>query len=314
MTRSILIALAAAITVPAMAFAQAGPAGQARIAPLDHAGAIALPAPVGAAPSSETWSMLQPGNPVVRNVTQPTLTPVLPAPGKATGAAVIVAPGGGFLMLSMNSEGFAVARALADRGIAAFVLKYRLESTPTEDKAFIAAMSQRFRPAPGAPGAAPPPTAPPVFGRPEATADALAALRLIRSRAAEWHVDPARVGVMGFSAGAMTALALVQTVPTAEQPAFFGYIYGPQTVEIVPAEAPPLFDAIAFDDPLFRTAGFLIAAAWQQAKRKVELHAYQRGGHGFGGLGARGTTTTLLLDQFTAWLTMQGFLTSKGDK
>lgn len=290
---TILIALAC----PVAAAAQ----GLAPIEPLADPAAIALPVAKGASRSSEVWNMLQPGNPVVRNVTQPTLTPVLPDPAKATGAAVIVAPGGGFLMLSMQTEGFAVAKALADRGIAAFVLKYRLEPTPVEGKAFLAAMMARFQAAPKDPAAAA------AMRHPDASADALAALRLVRSRAGEWKLDPARVGLIGFSAGAMTALELVQTAPTAELPAFFGYIYGPQAVDQVPAEAPPMFDAIAFDDPLFRPVDFPIAAAWQRAGRKVELHAYQKGGHGFGGLGAPGTTTTQLLDQFVGWLAMQGF-------
>jgi len=296
---TILVALACPVAAAAQSLAP--------IEPLADPAAIALPASKGASRSSEVWNMLQAGNPVVRNVTQPTLTPVLPDPAKATGAAVIVAPGGGFLMLSMQTEGFAVAKALADRGIAAFVLKYRLETTPVEGKAFLAAMMARFRSAPNDPAAVL------AVRHPDPSADALAALRLVRSRAAEWKVDPARVGLIGFSAGAMTALELVQTVPQAEQPAFFGYVYGPQAVETVPAGAPPMFDAIAFDDPLFRPVTFPIAAAWQRAKRPVELHAYQKGGHGFGGLGAPGTTTTLLLDQFTAWLAMQGFL-KKADR
>lgn len=286
-----------ALACPVAAAAQ----GLAPIEPLADPAAIALPAAKGASLSSEVWNMLQAGNPVVRNVTQPTLTPVLPDPAKATGAAVIVAPGGGFLMLSMQTEGFAVAKALADRGIAAFVLKYRLEPTPVEGKAFLAAMMARFQAAPKDPAAAA------AMRHPDASADALAALRLVRSRAGEWKLDPARVGLIGFSAGAMTALELVQTAPAAELPAFFGYIYGPQAVDQVPTEAPPMFDAIAFDDPLFRPVDFPIAAAWQRAGRKVELHAYQKGGHGFGGLGAPGTTTTQLLDQFVGWLAMQGF-------
>lgn len=307
MRKSIALFSAMSLVFPTLAMAQMGPHGPPTIAaPLDPA-AILLPAPSGASLSTEVWSRLGAGNPAVRNVTQPTLTPVLPDPAKANGAAVIVAPGGGFMMLSMQSEGFDVARALADRGIAAFVLKYRLEPTPAEPKAFLEAMMRRF-------SAKPDMAAVLASRHPEPTADALAALRLVRSRAREWKIDPRRVGVIGFSAGAMTALELVQTVPTAEMPAFFGYIYGPQGVQTAPAEAPPMFDAIAFDDPLFRPVDFPIAAAWQRAGRKVELHAYQKGGHGFGGLGAPGTTTTLLLDQFTSWLSMQGFLAGKDSK
>lgn len=302
MKTSIILAVAASLAIPTAASAQMGPGGPPAIAAQPDPGAIPLPAPKGAALSTEYWNQLGPGNPIVRNVTRPTLTPVLPDPAKATGAAVIVAPGGGFQFLSIQTEGFVAARALADRGIAAFVLKYRTEPTPADPKAFLQAMMQRFSAAPKDPAAVL------AMRHPEPTADALAALRLVRSRAGEWKIDPKRVGLIGFSAGAMTALELVQTVPASEQPAFFGYIYGPQAVDAVPAEAPPMFDAIAFDDPLFKPVDFPIAAAWQRAGRKVELHAYQKGGHGFGGLGAPGTTTTLLLDQFTAWLAMQGFL------
>lgn len=301
MKTSLLLATLLTLACPAGVQAQTGFPGPTRIAPQADPAAIALPAPKGASQSTEVWDMLTPGNPVVRNVTRPTLTPVLPDPAKATGAAVIVAPGGGFLMLSMQTEGFAVAKALADRGIAAFVLKYRLEATPADEKAFVATLMERLRSAPRDPAGVA------ALQHREASADALAALRMVRARAPEWRVDPARVGLIGFSAGAMTALELVQTAPKGEQPAFFGYIYGPQAVETVPADAPPMFDAIAFDDPLFRPVTFPIAAAWQRARRKVELHAYQKGGHGFG-LGIPGTTTTQLLDEFTVWLSMQGFL------
>lgn len=78
-------------------------------------------------PASENWARAGGSDYVVRNVTRPTLTPVLPDPAKAIGAAVIVAPGGAFMLLSMDREGWKVAHALADRGIAAFVLKYRLQ-------------------------------------------------------------------------------------------------------------------------------------------------------------------------------------------
>jgi acetyl esterase/lipase len=300
--KKLLITIVAFAICPTAVLAQASAPTMSRIEPLPEPSAVALPAAKGASRSTEIWNMFGPGNPIVRNVTQPTLTPVLPDPANATGAAVIVAPGGGFLQLSMETEGFAVARALAKRGIAAFVLKYRLEASPADEKAYFAAMAKRFG------SATKDPASIAAVRHPEPTADALAALRLVRARAGEWHVDRTRVGLIGFSAGAMTALELVQSVPTSEMPAFFGYIYGPQAVEAAPAEAPPMFDAIAFDDELFRPATFPIAAAWQQAKRKVELHAYQRGGHGFGGLGRPGTTTTLLLDEFTAWLSMQGLL------
>jgi predicted esterase len=124
----------------------------------------------------------------------------------------------------------------------------------------------------------------------------LAALALIRQNAAKYGIDPKRVGMMGFSAGAMTSLNSVMAAKPGAGPDFFGYIYGPQATVRVPK-----------DTPLFPSMGFPIAAAWHKAKRPVEVHAYERGGHGFN-LGVQGTTTTLMLDQFVAWMDMHGFL------
>jgi acetyl esterase/lipase len=241
-------------------------------------------------------------NDTVRNVTRPTITPYLPDPAKATGAAVVVAPGGGFMSLSMTSEGEAIARWLAEQGIAAFVLKYRLNETPRDSKAFMNAMGQRMaQAARNQPGVK--------IEEPRATQDALAALALIRTRAKEYRVDPARVGMIGFSAGAITALNAALEGKGDARPAFIGYIYGPMSAVTVPADAPPMFAAIAMDDALFRKQGFAIAEAWRTARRPVELHAYERGDHGFG-IGRPGTTTTGLLPQFTAWLKMRGLLTA----
>lgn len=105
----------------------------------------------------------------------------------------------------------------------------------------------------------------------------------------------------------MTSLNTVMAAKPGKGPDFFGYIYGPQPAVRVLKDAPLMFAAIAFDDPLFTTMGFPIVEAWRKAKRPVELHAYGRGGHGFN-LGVDGTTTTLMLDQFVAWMGMQGFL------
>ena len=239
---------------------------------------------------------------IARNVAVPTMTPVLPDPAKATGAAVVVAPGGAFQSLSIDSEGFQVARWLADHGIAAFVLKYRLNPTPADDAAFMAHVDQVMGAAIRSGGTA-------EIREPRAAVDALQALKLVRAGAATWRIDPARVGLIGFSAGAQTSLQAVQTGAVAARPAFLGYIYGPMTAIPVPAGAPPMFAALALDDPLFGRQGFGIIEAWQKAGVRVELHAYARGDHGFG-TGVPGTTTTLLMDEFRLWLETSGFLAS----
>lgn len=257
--------------------------------------------------STENWSLNNGAWLGVRNVTRPTLTPVLPHPDKATGAAVIVAPGGAFMGLAIGHEGWNVAQALADRGIAAFVLKYRLIETPKGDAEAMRFMGAMTMKEVGAPmeGA--------LLRQSKAPDDARAALAMIRANAAKWGIDPNRVGMIGFSAGAMTARRAALDGDPAGRPNFIGYIYGPQDAEPVPADAPPLFNAIAFDDALFPTKGFPIAAAWLAAKRPVEVHAYQNGNHGFG-MGRLGATNTLMLEQFVAWLKMQGFLTRKETK
>lgn len=240
-----------------------------------------------------------------RNVTYPTLTPVLPRPGTANGTAVIVAPGGGFMFLSMDSEGWRVAQALADHGVTAFVLKYRLNPTPKDQAAYAAGVMKLIMDF-SKPGPHPP------LPDPGAGQDALAALKLVRAHAADWGINPARVGMIGFSAGAMTTLQAVLDAgtdndPTTLPPDFFGYIYGPMDKVEVPANAPPMFAALAMDDGLFSRGDFGIATAWRDAKRPVELHVYQSGGHGFG-LGAPGTTNALLMPEFLAWLEMRGLL------
>lgn len=248
---------------------------------------------------TECWNILM-GQSLVRNVSHPTITPFLPDPQVATGAAVIVAPGGGFKMLSMENEGWPVAEALAKRGIAAFVLKYRLNETPDSDAGFAAEMMALMAKAGDQDSDI-------ALTEPRATEDGLAALEFVRSRAEQWNLDPARVGLLGFSAGAITALNVSVDPSAAIPPAFLGYVYGPMHNVEVPSGAPPMFAALAIDDPLFGRQGFGIIDAWREAGMPVELHAYEKGGHGFG-LGHPGTTTTGLLDQFVAWLDARGLL------
>ena len=271
-------------------------------------GAAAIPLYGSATPGSmadEVETRFMGRETVVRNVTYPTLTPVLPAPAKANGTAVIVAPGGGFTMLAMQNEGWRVAQALADHGVTAFVLKYRLNPTDRDDKVWMAAMAKMFASIDQGSGKVPD------IKDPAATEDALAALKLVRARAGEWHLDPHRVGMIGFSAGAMTTLnAVLQGSDAQAGPDFAGYIYGPMASVTVPANAPPMFAALAMDDPLFGNGDFGIASAWHAAKKPVELHVYEAGSHGFG-LGKPGTTSTLMMTEFLAWMDSRGLLTAK---
>jgi acetyl esterase/lipase len=311
-TRGAAIAFMLGCTAQAIA-APAAPVGAIGISANDAISPLAAPAEpsaialntggVAGSTAPESW-FRQYGTAFTRNVSNATLTPFLPKPEKATGAAVIVAPGGGGMFLSMEAEGWKVAQALADRGIAAFVLKYRTRPTPGGEAEFKAAMDAMFANA----------------GRrdtrmsPDAAAarvsdsmnDAAAAFALVRSRAAQWHIDPQRVGMIGFSAGAMLTMTTTLGMP-AVKPAFIGPVYGSMEPVTVPADAPPMFAVLAADDPLFSHKGLGLIDSWQNAGRQVEFHLYQHGGHGFG-LGKKGTTSTGWFDAFILWLDTNHFL------
>lgn len=302
MLKEAVIAAAAIALCGQPALAQfAPPHSTVMAAPAEPDGIPLYGAATPGSPGTEVWASFGPGDVAVRNVTFPTLTPVLPDPARANGTAVVVAPGGAFMLLAWETEGMRVARALADHGITAFVLKYRLIPTPADEAEARREMMGRM-----AAGLADP-TRPPSLQNADATADALAALAMVRAGAEQWQIDPERVGMIGFSAGAMTALNATLTADPVQRPNFLGYIYGPQPAPSVPEAAPPLFVAIALDDPLFTAQGFPIVSAWHAAGRPVELHAYGKGGHGFG-TGLPGTTSTLIIDEYTAWMAMQGFM------
>jgi len=267
----------------------------------------AIPLKTGVVPGSngpEIW-FGKPGNVSVRNVVEASLLPVLPQRAKANGAAAIVAPGGGFMTLSWDHEGMEVARVLANHGIAAFVLKYRLNPTPTDWAAFSKVMNARMTDWIGKPGMGLKIETPSY-----AVDDAIAALRLVRSKAPQWGIDPKRVGMIGFSAGARTTIAVALQATPQDRPAFIAPIYPPMERIAVPADAPPMFVAMATDDPLSGRAGYGLLESWAAARRPFEFHAYQRSGHGFG-LGVKGTTTQGWIDGLLRWITFNGFLKAR---
>ena len=255
----------------------------------------------------ETW-FRQWGDPMARNISTATLTPFLPDPDKANGAAVIVAPGGGFRWLSLSNEGWEVAEALAEQGIAAFVLKYRLQPTPESLDGFRASMQQLFAEAGASAegkGQEEKPATPPRWDLSNQLEDAEAAYALIVERATEWGVDTQRLGMIGFSAGAGLTLHSALNSRTMDL-AFIGPVYGGMGPVEVPADAPPMFNVIATDDFLFR-GQFGVVQSWFEAGRPVEFHLYQNGGHGFG-LGNPDRTSNRWFDAFMHWLGVNGFL------
>ncbi len=270
----------------------------------------------GLAPVPVTEELRENGE-QVWNVTVPTLQPILPDPAKATGTAVIIAPGGGFRLLAIHHEGTRVARWLAEHGIAAFVLKYRLiQALPGETND---AMRTRVQSMASGSGGIP------------GTQDGEEALRIVRANAAKWGIDPKRVGIVGFSAGGHVAGMTMFAANPADRPDFAGLIYGmpfgnPEPVippanlpfpegtpkepwlqpkpAPVPGRLPPMFLAMAQDD-LAVGQGFrafydkLFAAGY-----RPEMHLYARGSHGFG-MAQRGTTSDIWLEQFGRWISTE---------
>ncbi len=265
---------------------------------IDYPGEVMLG--TGKGQPKEEW-FRESGRLQVRNVEAATLTPFLPTKAANSGAAVIVAPGGAFLGLAIEEEGYRVARWLSDHGIAAFVLKYRVLPTPVDPATFRREVSDMRT------GKGPASFRPPENTPPDALADAQAALRHIRSNAAQYGVNLNRVGMMGFSAGAYTTLSLALANAPDARPDFIAPIYGKQDAVTPPANPMPLFIALATNDPLFWKGSTGLVGSWGKAGGKVEFHLYQNGGHGFG-LGEAGTTTVDWMEGFRRWLEVNGML------
>lgn len=297
--------MAALIAFSTLAFAQDG-----KVYPMEAPQEpTAIPLETGGVEGqteSETW-FRQWGDPMARNISKATLTPVLAEPEKANGTTVIVAPGGGFRWLSMGNEGWEVAEALAEQGINAFVLKYRLQPTVPSLEGFEKQMNSRFAEAEEASDEDSSDNAPerPRWDLSNQIEDVEAAYAMILKRADEWGVDTDRIGMIGFSAGA--GLTMATTIESEKVDlAFIGPIYGGMNAVDVPEDAPPMFAAIAVDDFLF-TGEFGLIQSWYEAGVPVELHLYQNGGHGFG-LGNPDRTSNKWFDAFMHWLDVNGFL------
>lgn len=251
------------------------------------------------------------GGKVLHNVVEPTLTPFLPDPDKADGTAIVICPGGGFRILAFEHEGVQVAEWLAERGVAAFVLKYRLVETGSTEEdvrkgmaALVAGVAKADAMDKYAGLKEDPATMEVV---PLAVADGKQAIRIVRSRAAEWNVAPDRIGIMGFSAGAGVTTGVVLESDAESRPNFAAPIYGGILSEApVARDAPPLFVLAANDDPLAGSS-IGIATRWKLAGRPVELHIYAKGGHGFG-MKKQGLPVDGWIDRFGEWLEQQGFL------
>lgn len=254
-------------------------------------------APMVAEGGAETVRVTEQGEHVVSNVHRPSLTVYLPEKGRASGTAVIVVPGGGYRELWLDHEGNNVARFLNERGIAAFVLKYRLPRAP----------GSRYT----------------VLG--DSLGDLLRAVRLVRSRAGEWSLDPKRIGVLGFSAGGhLAGLGVMNSDPgvadaalaidrTSSRPDFAALIY-PGTFEELRLEAddPPLFLLSGSDDRPDVVAGITrVYLEARELKIPAELHLYDGVGHGFGVRAGNTGPVTAWPRQFVDWLAVEKMLPAK---
>jgi acetyl esterase/lipase len=268
----------------------------------------------GGAAGSEDWSIPESvaaspsGERVIRNVSDPSLTAFLPDRALATGAAAVIAPGGALRVLAFDTEGIKLAEWLNDRGIAAFVLKYR---TLQHDPAVRVAVPGMRSPGSGTPqelvivnaNANPAPGDAALTEVLElAVADAQAAIRLVRERASEWRIDPERVGIIGFSAGGGVAVGTALAAQSDASPDFLVSVYGPSLQDVnVPAHAPPLFIAVGAMHFNVTNGCLALFAAWKAAGKPAEIHVYD-GINGAFGMTKRGHPVDGWTDRLHEWL------------
>lgn len=206
-------------------------------------------------------------------------------------------PGRWVHFLVVEKEGTDVANWLNARGVAAFMLKYRLAPTPDDDQAFLAQvtdLSPRLEEIKQV--------------RPVALSDGLQAMRTLRKHIGRWGIPADRLGVMGFSAGGAVAAGVATEYDDQSRPSFAAPIYAPWQGGAVPANAPPLFLAAAADDAQVDVRSSLaLFSAWRAVNRPAELHLYSKGGHGFG-LIKHNLPSDAWMDQFWAWLQAHDFV------
>lgn len=230
----------------------------------------------------------------ITNVHHPSITPYLPDPDKHTGTAVIICPGGGHAKLCVGHEGFALGEWFRERGIAAFILKYRLSKEPGSTYTLEG----------------------------HAMDDTRRAIRLVRSRAAEWGIRPDRIGILGFSAGGeLAAYSAMQSDPgkadatdpierAGSRPDFQALIYpGKSGTFTAEKGMPPVFIACGYGDrPDIAEGMASLYLKYKAADVKAELHIYSNAGHGFGYRPDAKGAAAAWPERFREWLVDSGLL------
>lgn len=267
-----------------------------------------IPLYPGAAPGSENWNwneavtyQNQYNTKKVYNVTRPSLEVFLPDASIATGTAVIICPGGSFTTLNVEMEGGDEARWLNQHGVAAFVLKYRVMHSFTDNPVKEMGTSRLKKEYPDE------------VAKTVALgiADARAAIAYVREHAIEFNVSASRIGIMGFSAGGTLAAAAAYSYTTANKPDFVAPVYPffPEKLQsAILDDAPPMFLAAAADDELGLAPHSIdLYNKWTASKHSAELHMYTKGGHGFG-MRKQNLPTDTWIERFGDWLDLKGFL------
>ena len=271
----------------------------------------------GPAPGSENWDWEeyhytdQNGDMYFANIKDPEIIAYLPEEGKATGAAMIVCPGGGFTVSYFTKEGTNVAEWLAEHGVAAFVLKYRLVH-------FAHNSEEAFYSISGSPA--------PKYTPEEAKAleehrpigiqmgydDGRAAIAYLRTHASEFGIDPDRIGIMGFSAGALLSIDVALNHTPQNRPNLVAPVYGEITPmpESLPEDAAPLFIAAPEYDIFNGLTAIDMMLAWRNAGRPAEAHYFAYEGHGFGYTPdpQRQRPSYVWIDLFYTFMQKSGFL------
>lgn len=241
---------------------------------------------------SEIWQTQ-----VVTNVSIPTMQVFKPDASKSNGTSVIIAPGGALYALSIHSEGNDVAKWLNEKGITAFVLKYRLVPTGEDGVQEVMQIGDKIME-----------SVAPVL--PLSVEDGMAAVSYIRKNAESLGINPQKIGFMGFSAGGAVTMGVGYNYSQDSRPDFLVPVYpwtSAMPVKECRSDAPPMLIICATDDPLDLASGSVeLYSSYLKAEKNIALHMYSKGGHGFG-MRKQGFPSDSWISRFYDWALAEGF-------